>query len=566
MILTTTILLLVSLGHAASLQKNSCRSAAEHLKVDTSNGPIIGHISPNTSCVVEFLGIPYARPPIGDLRFAPPEKLALKTSPEPYAASKYGFDCPLNPSKPVNGYPGFTPQAQRIINNFASAAGTPQSEDCLTLNIWTRAPTSPQSSHAASKSNGKPVLVFFYGGRFTIGNTNTPFYTGKYFAQSQDIVIVTVNYRLNIFGFPGGPDTTSQNLGLRDQRAAVEWIRDNIASFGGDPSKITISGQSSGGVSVDYWAYAYRHDPIVNGIIAHSGNAFSFPANSKSIQQSNWDAVVKAANCSRPSDSTSAASQNDSNQEEIKCMRSLPYQTILAATSALKPAKSSSILRSIPPFWPTPDSETVFSAQEYISLTGNRSFAKIPMLLGNTHNENGYYQIAAFASQGILPTQAQIDSFILESFTCPVKFQAEGRRKFGVPAYMYRYFADWEILRLFEDTTTGITSGAYHGVDLHMLFGNGEEVSGLGGSPEEASRRRELTKLMQRAWFVFADDPLNGLRREFGWSGFSDKEGRTLRSLASLGQENRPDIRFEDPSVYDGDCGNVTMGALGGAS
>ncbi|KAM7195500.1 cholinesterase precursor [Rhypophila sp. PSN 637] len=564
MILTTTILLLVSLGHAASLQNNGCRSAAEHLKIDTSNGPIIGHIAPNTSCVVEFLGIPYARPPIGDLRFAPPERLPLKTSPEPYVASKYGFDCPLNPSKPVNGYPGFTPQAQRIINNFASAAGTPQSEDCLTLNIWTRAPTSPHSSDAAFKSNGKPVLVFFYGGRFTIGNTNTPFYTGKYFAQAQDIVIVTVNYRLNIFGFPGRPDT-SQDLGLRDQRAAVEWIRDKIASFGGDPTKITISGQSSGGVSVDYWAYAYRDDPIVNGIIAHSGNAFSFPTNTKSVQQSNWDTVVKAVNCSR-SDANKTGQQNHSSDEVLTCMRSLPYQTILTATSALKPAKSSSILRSIPPFWPIPDGETVFSAQECLALTDNGSFAKIPILLGNTHNENGYYQIAAFGSQGILPTQAQIDSFILESFTCPVAYQAEGRRKFGVPAYIYRYFADWEILRLFEDPTTGITSGAYHGVDLHMLFGNSEEVSALVGSPEEASRRTELTRLMQRAWFVFADDPLNGLSREYGWSGFSDREGRTLKSLALLGLENRPEMRFEDPSVYDGDCENVTMGALGGAS
>lgn len=131
-----------------------CRGAAQYLTVDSSNGPITGHLAPNTSCVVEYLGIPYAKPPVGNLRFAPPERFVAT---DPYEAAAFGNDCPLTASKPVN-YPGFTPQAQRVINYFASAAGTPQSEDCLTLNIWSK-PT-PNSRRA-----NKPVLVFFYGGR-----------------------------------------------------------------------------------------------------------------------------------------------------------------------------------------------------------------------------------------------------------------------------------------------------------------------------------------------------------------------------------------------------------------
>ena len=132
----------------------------------------------------------------------------------------------------------------------------------------------------------KPVLVFSYGGRFTIGNTNSPFYNPKYFVEAKDIVVVIVNYRLNIFGFPGVPREI-QNLGLRDQRAAVEWLRDNISGFGGEPPKITLAGHSSGGVSVDYWAYVYKDDPIAHGIIAHSGNAFSFPSSTKAVQEAN---------------------------------------------------------------------------------------------------------------------------------------------------------------------------------------------------------------------------------------------------------------------------------------
>jgi hypothetical protein len=126
------------------------------LTVDTTNGPITGHVAPDASseCVIEYLGIPYAKPPLSDLRFAAPQPIDVKS---PYTAASFGYDCSLSPSKAV-AYPGFTSQAQRIINYFASGAGTAQSEDCLTLNVWSKA--TPKA--AATK---KPVVVFFYGGR-----------------------------------------------------------------------------------------------------------------------------------------------------------------------------------------------------------------------------------------------------------------------------------------------------------------------------------------------------------------------------------------------------------------
>lgn len=140
---------------AANLVFGICDPAGtRYLTVNSSSGPITGHLAPNVPCVVEYLGIPYARPPVGDLRFTPPARFVATA---PYEAAAFGYDCPLTASTPVN-YPGFTPQAQRIVNYFASAAGTPQSEDCLTLNIWAK-PT-PSSDKA-----DKPVLVFFYGGR-----------------------------------------------------------------------------------------------------------------------------------------------------------------------------------------------------------------------------------------------------------------------------------------------------------------------------------------------------------------------------------------------------------------
>ncbi|KAF9871021.1 carboxylesterase [Colletotrichum karsti] len=494
------------------------------LTVKTTNGLITGHPASNTSTVLEFLGIPYAKPPTGALRFAPPERF---TDNGTYTASNFGFDCPLSPSRRVD-YPDMTPQAQRIIAYFASGSGTPQHEDCLTLNIWSH--PSPKSESAK-----KPVIVFFYGGRFAIGNTNSPFYNGKYFAQAQDVVVVTVNYRVNIFGFPGAPGHP-QNLGLRDQRAAVEWLRDNVAGFGGDPDGITIAGQSSGGVSVDYWAYAYGDDPIVKGLIAPSGNAFSFPLNSPEMPARNWDAVVEAVNCT-------------GGEDVMGCMRERRWEDIKAAAAAVRPTASSSVLRSIPSFYPVVDNEIVFP--DYVSLTQSGNFSKLPILFGNNDNEDGYYRIPAYAN-GIVPTPAQVTSFLLESFTCPNTYQASARLAQGVPAWVYRYFGDWDNTRLFP------TSGAYHGVDLHMVFGASGDVSGI---PPSGPQRR-MTELMQRAWAAFAGDPEKGLSDVLGWPRFEPEE----ESLVLLAEGNEPGARFVRPGEYDGPCSTVTMGALATAT
>jgi carboxylesterase type B len=154
--LATTGLSLAGLAAADPPASTACSKASANklLTVPTSNGPVRGHVAPGTSCVLEYLGIPYAKPPIGALRFTAPQAIDRQS---PYTAANFGFDCPLTPSKPVE-YPGFTPQAQRIINYFASGTGNPQDEDCLTLNIWSKATRRARSAK-------KPVIVFLYGGR-----------------------------------------------------------------------------------------------------------------------------------------------------------------------------------------------------------------------------------------------------------------------------------------------------------------------------------------------------------------------------------------------------------------
>lgn len=186
-------------------------------------------------------------------------------------------------------------------------------------------------------------------------------YNGSAIAGTEDIVLVTLNYRTNIFGFPGAPGGP-QNLGLRDIRTAVEWLRDNVAGFGGDPEKMVLSGQSSGGVAAEYWTYAYKEDPIVRGIYASSGNAVSFPLNPPEVARSNWELVAEGVNC------TSAP-------DVMACMRGVDWEDIRDVASAVKSRPSNNVLRPLAPFLPVEDGEVVMA--DYLSLTEAGNFAKL---------------------------------------------------------------------------------------------------------------------------------------------------------------------------------------------
>jgi cholinesterase len=166
-----------------------------------------------------------------------------------------------------------------------------------------------------------------------------------------------------------------------------------------------------------------------------------------------------------------------------------------------------------------------------------------PQLLGNNHHEQGYYVIPAFG-RGINTTAAQRDQFLLESFTCPNDFKARMGRANDVPTWVYRYFGDWANTRLYP------SSGAYHGTELQMLFGNSEDVSGISPSDSQV----QLTKVMQNAWLAFANDPVNGLS-EFGWPQFEPEK----ETLVRLGFENSPEPDFVRPEVYSGKCSDVVL-------
>ena len=195
--------------------------AADNCTVKTRYGTFNGFV--DKQGVKTWLGIPYAQPPVGKLRWQAPQP--LKPTNKTFDAKKFGAS------------------ALQEDDKLEAASQNVQSEDCLTLNIWRR-----------SDKNNQPVMVFIHGGGFQNGGSSDPLYNVTNFAAAHDVVIVTINYRLAVFGFVnfGAIDSAYEDsgyLGLKDQVAALKWVKENISAFGGNPDNITIFGESAGAIS-----------------------------------------------------------------------------------------------------------------------------------------------------------------------------------------------------------------------------------------------------------------------------------------------------------------------------
>lgn len=191
---------------------------AVEVMVETGSGRVRGRISDG---IAVFLGIPYAAAPFGQHRFAPPAPVPAWDGVRDALA--YGPTAPKAP---------FPPPLDRLLSD-PDIPG----EECLNLNVW-----------APAGATGRPVMVWIHGGSLRNGSNSLPTYDGRNFARD-GVVLVSINYRLGIEGFGVFPDAPA-NLGLRDQIAALSWVRDNIAAFGGDPADVTVFGESAGSISI----------------------------------------------------------------------------------------------------------------------------------------------------------------------------------------------------------------------------------------------------------------------------------------------------------------------------
>ncbi|MDY6995848.1 MAG: carboxylesterase/lipase family protein [Actinomycetota bacterium] len=227
------------------------RPADSRPVVDTTHGPVRGV---DDGTVKVWKSVRYAAAPVGELRWRAPQPPLAWT--EPVDAARVGPVCPqpTDPRIPID-------------------LGAPQGDDFLTLNVWAPSDTTP--------GDGKPVMVWVHGGAYILGSATQPLYHGATLASGGDVIVVTVNYRLGALGFLELPtlgadsERFATNLGLRDVIAALEWVRDNIAAFGGDPARVTLFGESAGGGVVTTLLGSPAAGGLFSAAIAQSSPATS---------------------------------------------------------------------------------------------------------------------------------------------------------------------------------------------------------------------------------------------------------------------------------------------------
>lgn len=476
----------------------SYNNNADDLHINTSSFSLFGSLT--SANVRRFAGIPYAEPPTGSNRFRPP--VTRKPNTTPFNATSFGPSC-LQYDTGAPGLSDYLP---------AQVPHSGQSEDCLRLNIWT-----PRDS---SLKDGEllPVMIWIPGGALLNGGSSAPNYDGTSFVENQKIILISMNYRVNIFGFPAAAalDGIHHNVGLLDQRLAVEWFYNNIYAFGGDAKRMTLFGQSAGASSTDFFSYAWWNDPLVSGLIIQSGAV----GNNKvtySEGTSNFSYVASQVGCG-----------DLGKDEELKCMQGLDAGKILKIYETYNATENEG--KSLG-FGASVDEETIFS--NFSDRRARGLVAKLPVIIGNTDNEYASLY-SPFTVHG--PNDTEIEQLSNATFACPAAVSSNFRAEFGVPTYRYRYFATFPNLNPFP------WLGAYHSVEIPIVFG----TSHFSGPDTDAEK--EFSRYMQGAWAAFAKDPAKGLEA-YGWPRYAVG----TESLVLLGKNNVT-MQVGNAAEYDAVC------------
>lgn len=341
-------------------------------------------------------GIPYAQPPVGNLRLKPPQ--SITSSLGTVMATGIPRACPqFYTSTNTTSLPEDV--ITDLLDSSVLQTATDAGEDCLTVNV--------QRPSSATASSSLPVVFWIFGGGFEFGSTQT--YDASEListsvAQGKDIIYVSVNYRLGGFGWLAGSEIKndgSSNLGLLDQRLGLEWVADNIALFGGDPSKVTIWGESAGSISVfDQMALyngdnTYNGKPIFRAAVMDSGSIVPADPVDGVKGQGIYDAVVEAAGCSGSADT-------------LSCLRTVDYETYLQATTSVQGIFDySSVALS---YLPRPDGVVLTASPEVLAQDG--LYAQVPFIVGDQEDEGTLFSL----SQSNISTTAQLVDYLKTIF------------------------------------------------------------------------------------------------------------------------------------------------------
>ena len=427
--------------------------------------------------VASWLGIPYAKPPVGERRFKAPEY--VEKSDKVFEAKYYG--------KGAYGSTGYPDCVQQVM-----------SEDCLYLNIW---------ANADDKTEKKPVMVWIHGGAYVVGSGSQVSYSGCNLVQRQsDIIMVNINYRLNMYGFmdfssvPGGESFgTAPCNGLLDQAMALRWVHENIAAFGGDPDNVTIFGQSAGGGSVSILPVMKEANQYFQKVIAQSGSTgLAFPVDCEAAQ-AKTRALLEYTGC-KTMDDIMALSEADLQKAYVDAVgnyTSCPYygtEVLPEAPIELYKkgyAKHISIMAGS-----TADEARLFMG-EGPSLTYEEQKVFAQRAVGAAapclkEEDKKYYEefkrVCRFQEPGLIETEF-IDELM---FRIPMLQQLDEQSKFNKNTYCYYW----------SYPSSEAVMGAAHSVELMFVFDM--RCVGTTNPFNGTNISEEIFTATQQAWTNFA--------------------------------------------------------------
>ncbi|MCJ1311332.1 hypothetical protein MMC25_005003 [Agyrium rufum] len=504
-------MLVIALGTLLFAKYASAAPAATRPTVTISAGQVVGvNIAvPSASVTInKYLGIPFAASP--PVRFAPPSAPAIFNA--PLDASSFKAAC-------IQQFvdPPFTRNFTMAVFNNPGGPPPAESEDCLYLNVFT--PSSP------TPKGGRTVMFWIYGGDLQFGTASVAAYDGSSFAANQDVVVVTINYRTNVFGFPNSPQipTAQQNIGFLDQRQALSWVQSNIAAFGGNPGAVTIFGQSAGGYSVKQ-LLANPPSPLPYRAAILESQAASLTGDS----EANWETLATALDCTAGDQLAcvrKAPATQIKNIIETAMLAFAPVEDGATFTKNVAPNLFSKKFAQVPFFLGTNSQEgRVFAAAAGLQLPGattsaflNATFPGQPLI--QQVISKAYAPVAN--SPYLLASAVITDS----SFTCPNSLLAGAAALNGYAVWRYYFDAAFPNTQLFPD------AGVYHSSEIPEVFGT---YSSAGATAQQIA----LSKYMQTTWASFAKNPAAGP----DWPRYLSDNGVELGDLGENGSTGEKTI------------------------